>query len=83
MYDSHMRTASVRQLRTEFPQIERWLAAGETISLLKRRKVVGQIIPPPPEKKPDFAKRFALPKGYKQPKPGRNLRDVLNEDRGL
>jgi antitoxin (DNA-binding transcriptional repressor) of toxin-antitoxin stability system len=77
-----MKTATVRQLRTSFPQIESWLAAGETISLLKRRKVVGQIIPPQREKKPDFVKRFTLPKNYRQPKPGRTLRDVLDEDRG-
>ena len=34
----------------------------------------------PVVKKPDFAKRFTLPKNWK-PSPGKSLRDLLMEDR--
>ncbi len=79
-----MKTATVRQLRTEFPALEKWLAAGETITITKRRKVVAELSPPSPKKKPDFAKRFAVTAAdYKAVRPGRKpLRDLLDEDRG-
>ncbi|HEV3273129.1 MAG TPA: hypothetical protein VGZ93_13195 [Candidatus Methylacidiphilales bacterium] len=75
-----MKTASVRQLRTAFPKIESWLASGETVSITKRRKIVAELSPPRPKAKPDFAKRFALPKNYK-PRPGKSLVDLLIEER--
>ncbi len=76
-----MKTASVRQLRTSFPQLEKWLAAGETVSITKHRKIVAELCPPPRPKKPDFAKRFALPVGYRS-RPGRSAVDLLSEERG-
>jgi antitoxin (DNA-binding transcriptional repressor) of toxin-antitoxin stability system len=75
-----MRTATVRQLRTSFPKIESWLAAGETVSITKRRKIVAELSLPRPKKKPDFAKRFAL---RPHPvKPGKGAVDLLIEERG-
>jgi antitoxin (DNA-binding transcriptional repressor) of toxin-antitoxin stability system len=71
-----VKTASVRQLRTSFPQLEKWLAAGETVAITKRRKIVAELSPPRSKKKPDFAKRFALPANYK-PRPGKSLVDLL------
>ena len=76
-----MKTATVRQLRTSFPQLEKWLAAGETVSITKRRKVVAELTPPRPKKKPDFAKRFGLPTNYKV-RPGKSAVDLLIEERG-
>jgi len=76
-----MKTASVRQLRTSFPKIERWIAAGETVSITKRRKIVAELSLPRATKKPDFAKRFGLPANYKA-RPGRSAVDLLLEERG-
>ncbi len=76
-----MKTASVRQLRTAFPKLEKWLAAGETISITKRRKIVAELSLPRPKKKPDFARRFALPPDYKV-RPGKSAVDLLIEERG-
>lgn len=60
---SHMKTATVRQLRNEFPKVERWLQAGEEVRLTKRGKLVASIVPaaveragPPP--RPDFMARL-------------------------
>lgn len=78
-----MKSATVRQLRTEFPKIQRWVSAGETVSITRRRKIVAELSPPRPKKKPDFAKRFAVTaEDYRAVRPGRSLRDVLAEDRG-
>ena len=76
-----MRTATVRQLRTEFPRIESWLSEGETVTITKRRKIVAELCPPRVKKKPDFAKRFAL-KPHPV-RPGKGGVDLLFEERGL
>jgi antitoxin (DNA-binding transcriptional repressor) of toxin-antitoxin stability system len=56
-----MKTATVRDLRYNFPQVEAWLSGGEEIELTKRGRVVGRILPPPAAKHslkmPDFAAR--------------------------
>jgi antitoxin (DNA-binding transcriptional repressor) of toxin-antitoxin stability system len=75
-----MRTATVRQLRTAFPKLESWVAAGETVSITKRKKVVAELHPPK-RPKPDFAKRFAIPAEYKV-RPGKSAVDLLIEERG-
>jgi antitoxin (DNA-binding transcriptional repressor) of toxin-antitoxin stability system len=76
-----MKTASVRQLRTEFPKLEKWLAAGETVSITKRRKIVAELSLPRTKKKPDFVSRFTLPPNYKS-RPGKSAVDLLIEERG-
>jgi antitoxin (DNA-binding transcriptional repressor) of toxin-antitoxin stability system len=76
-----MKTATVRQLRTTFPRIESWLAEGETVVITKHRKIVAELTPPRVKKKPDFAKRFALPANYKV-RTGKSLIDLLIEERG-
>ena len=57
----HMKTATVRDLRYNFPQVEEWLSGGEEVELTKRGKIVGRIIPSPKKasklKMPDFAAR--------------------------
>ncbi|MGA3170232.1 MAG: hypothetical protein ABSE62_04395 [Chthoniobacteraceae bacterium] len=56
-----MKTATVRDLRYNFPQVETWLSGGEEIELTKRGRVVGRIVPAPAKarkrKMPDFAAR--------------------------
>jgi antitoxin (DNA-binding transcriptional repressor) of toxin-antitoxin stability system len=57
----HMKTATVRDLRYNFPQVESWLSVGEEVELTKRGRVVGRIVPEPKKtgklKMPDFAAR--------------------------
>ena len=52
-----MTTATVRDLRYHFPEIEARLRRGEVIEIRKRRKVVGRLHPvrPKPDAYPDFA----------------------------
>lgn len=41
----HMKTATVRELRNEFPRIEAWVREGESINISKRGKVIATLIP--------------------------------------
>lgn len=40
-----MKTATVRDLRYDFPKIEAWLRAGEEIQITKRSKPLARILP--------------------------------------
>jgi antitoxin (DNA-binding transcriptional repressor) of toxin-antitoxin stability system len=40
-----MKTATVRELRNEFPRIEAWVREGESINISKRGKVIATLIP--------------------------------------
>lgn len=40
-----MRTATVRELRNEFPRIEAWVHEGESIAITKRGKVIATLVP--------------------------------------
>jgi antitoxin (DNA-binding transcriptional repressor) of toxin-antitoxin stability system len=42
---NHMKTATVRELRNEFPRIEAWVHEGETIHISKRGKVIAALVP--------------------------------------
>ena len=48
----HMKQASVRDLRYNFPAVERMLRQGETIEITKRKKVIGRLTPAEPKTKP-------------------------------
>lgn len=52
-----MKTATVRDLRYHFPEIEARLSKGEEIEIRKRRKVIARLLPvrPKAEAYPDFA----------------------------
>jgi antitoxin (DNA-binding transcriptional repressor) of toxin-antitoxin stability system len=57
----HMKQASVRDLRYNFPAVERMLRQGETIEITKRKRVIGKLSPVEPEAKPklpDFMARL-------------------------
>lgn len=54
-----MKTASVRDLRQNFPAVLRWIDEGENVAITMRRKVVARLIPEPAPMKriantPDF-----------------------------
>jgi antitoxin (DNA-binding transcriptional repressor) of toxin-antitoxin stability system len=55
-----MKTATVADLRNQFPKIAAWLAAGEDVRVTRRGKPLARIVPDKPEKppaRPDFAAR--------------------------
>lgn len=66
-----MKAASVRELRNEFPKIERWLSAGEEVRLTKRGRLLGTIVPAEgarqdaPAQWPDFMARLSAIYGDK------------------
>lgn len=54
-----MKTASVRDIRQNFPRIMTWIADGEHVAITMRRKVVARLVPEKPPirrkiKAPDF-----------------------------
>jgi antitoxin (DNA-binding transcriptional repressor) of toxin-antitoxin stability system len=64
-----MKQATVRDLRYNFPRVERLLAGGEAIEITKRKRVVAKLIPPESEAKPvqipDFIGRMKKISGNK------------------
>jgi antitoxin (DNA-binding transcriptional repressor) of toxin-antitoxin stability system len=74
-----MRRASVRELRTNFPVIEAWIKAGETVEITKRRRVIATLAGAGAKDGPDFAKRFGSPKPAAAR--ARTLVDLLSGDR--
>ena len=47
-----MKTATVRDLRYDFPKIEAWLRSGEEIQITKHNKPVARLTPPQVAEKP-------------------------------
>ena len=44
---SHMKTATVRELRNDFGKLSKWLSAGETIQIVKRGQPFARMVPEP------------------------------------
>ncbi len=83
---SHMKTASVRQLRTEFPKVLAWVNAGQEVAITRRRKVVANLTPAGdvPKKKParpDFHARLHRIYGD-QIVSAEAMADILSENKG-
>lgn len=81
-----MKTATVRQLRTEFPKVLGWVNAGQEVAITRRRKVVANLTPAgdPPRKKlvlPDFRARLRRTYGDKVI-PAAVMADILAENKG-
>lgn len=54
-----MKTASIRDIRQNFPRVMAWIEDGEQVAVTMRRKVVARLIPEPPPARcrapvPDF-----------------------------
>ena len=84
----HMRTTTVRELRTNFPKVERWVADGEEVQITKRRKVVATLVPPARRGRkraelPDFAGRVRALFGKRKlaAKQSADLRKALRGER--
>ena len=58
-----MKTATVRDLRTKFPVLARWMDSGEPIEITRRGRVIARLTPAAGSKarkagKPDILKRL-------------------------
>ena len=42
----HMKRATVRDLRYDFPKVEKMLADGEPVEITKRKRVIARMVPP-------------------------------------
>ena len=54
-----MKTASVREIRQNFPRVMAWIKDGEQVTITMRRKVVARLVPEHPATRrkpavPDF-----------------------------
>lgn len=81
-----MKTATVRQLRTEFPKVLAWVNSGQEVAITRRRKVVANLTPAgdEPKKKPmkpDFKARLH---GIYADKviPAETMAGILEENKG-
>jgi antitoxin (DNA-binding transcriptional repressor) of toxin-antitoxin stability system len=55
----HMKRASIRDLRYDFPKIERALRSGQEIQITKRNRVIARLVPETTAPQlPDFAARL-------------------------
>jgi len=82
----HMKTATVRQLRTEFPKVLAWVNAGQEVAITRRRKIVASLVPAgdAPRKKPtlpDFGARLRARFG-EQVIPAEVMADILADNKG-
>jgi antitoxin (DNA-binding transcriptional repressor) of toxin-antitoxin stability system len=80
-----MKQTTVRDLRYNFPRVERLLADGESVEITKRRRVVARLVPVEDKKPPipDFGARAAKIFGKKTlPVSGAEL-VRLDRDRGF
>lgn len=81
-----MKTATVRQLRTEFPKVLAWVNAGLEVSITRRRQIVASLVPAGdrPKRKPvlpDFRARLRRTYGAKTI-PAAVMADILAENKG-
>jgi antitoxin (DNA-binding transcriptional repressor) of toxin-antitoxin stability system len=81
-----MKTATVRQLRTEFPKVLAWVNAGQEVSITRRRQIVASLVPAGnrPKRKavlPDFRARLRRTYGAKII-PAVVMADILAENKG-
>jgi antitoxin (DNA-binding transcriptional repressor) of toxin-antitoxin stability system len=79
-----MKTASVRDLRQNFPRVMAWIEEGEQVAVTMHRKVIARLIPekPPEPKSPDFKARFGKPTSTAVGKMEDSAVTLLSQDRG-
>lgn len=83
----HMKkTATVRQLRTEFPKVLAWVNAGQEVAITRRSKVVANLVPASDAPKgkpilPDFDARLRARFGEKII-PAEVMAEILADNKG-
>lgn len=77
-----MKTATVRDLRIDFPRLEAILREGEPIAITKRNRVVARLVPAmEATSRPDFRARFGGKPAAGGPVEG-SVVTLMLEDRG-
>ena len=79
-YSQGMKTASVEQVPQQWPEILRWVAAGEEVQVTQQDQVVARVVPAKPVATPDFLARAKAVWG--EAPPGKPLSAVVSEARG-
>ena len=75
-----MKTASVQQVPQQWPEILRWVAAGEEVAVTQQDQVVARIVPDRPSVGPDFLARAQAIWG--ELPSGTTLSAIVSEARG-
>lgn len=80
-----MKTATIRDLRNEFPQVARWIEEGECVEITRSGKPFAHLAPIPPSRAgkavmPDFLAR--LRENFPDESVGAALVSVVDFDRG-
>ena len=79
-YSEDVRIASVQQVQQEWPEILRWVAAGEEVQVTQHDQVVARIVPARPVASPDFLARAKAVWG--ETPSGKALSAIVSEARG-
>lgn len=74
-----MKTATVQQVPEQWPDILKWVAAGEEVEMTDRDKVVAKLVPTAASQ-PDFLNRAKAVWGENPP--GKSLSEIVAEARG-
>ncbi len=82
----HMKTASVRDLRQDFPRILAWLLAGEEVAITLRREAIATLVPRRRKKHaqpsmPDLGGRLQRVFGQRII-PDKTMKAIMDRDRG-
>jgi antitoxin (DNA-binding transcriptional repressor) of toxin-antitoxin stability system len=81
-----MKTASVRDLRQDFPRVLAWLQAGEEVVITLRRQAIATLKPYPLKKRvrrprPDLGARLQKVFGQRVI-PDKTMKALMDHDRG-
>lgn len=76
-----MKTATIRQIRNDFPRVLAWVQAGEEVTVLNRTRPVARLCPPRAQaliafKAPDFTARARRIFGNSKP-----MSNIILEER--
>ena len=74
-----MKTAKVQQVPEQWPDILKWVAAGEEVQMTDQDKVVAKLVPATAAQ-PDFLNRAKAVWGENPP--GKSLSEIVAEGRG-
>jgi antitoxin (DNA-binding transcriptional repressor) of toxin-antitoxin stability system len=78
-----MKSTTIRELKHDTTTVLGWVAAGESVEVLRRRKLVAVLSPPrtkSPPKRPDFAARLSSIYGSKMLT--KTATDLIGDARG-
>ena len=75
-----MKTASVQQVPQQWPEILRWVAAGEEVQVTEQDQIVARVVPAKPVVTPDFLGRAKAIWG--EAPAGGTLSKLVSEARG-